>query len=174
MLCMSNFFHALITSGKATGIQGLAWSKNVFIQLLISELPSYLYTTALHRKPCKTADRVRSMCFNQRRSEIVVISSNGFIHCWDGLRLKLSRSFKPQWGSEYKTTVTIWIPDMIQILNGCLKTGQKMSVLWSKMFGIWMVCLAGSDHLKTGKKVFKKWNENLPYIEGEIWSTKPK
>ena len=54
--------------------------------LFLAELPSHLTTTPLIKKQCKTADRVRSMCFNQRRSEIVVISSNGFIHCWDGLR----------------------------------------------------------------------------------------
>ncbi len=56
------------------------------IRFFFTEIPSHLYTTPLIKKLCKTADRVRSMCFNQRRSEIVVISSNGFIHCWDGLR----------------------------------------------------------------------------------------
>ena len=42
---------------------------------------------------------------------------------------------------------------MVRILNGGLKTVQKMSVLCSKMSGIWMVRLiTWSDHLKTGQK----------------------
>jgi WD40 repeat protein len=34
------------------------------------------------------------MCFNQRRTEIAVISSNGFIHCWDASRFKQIMSKK--------------------------------------------------------------------------------
>ncbi len=67
---------------------------------VFTEIPSHLYTTPLIKKLCKTADRVRSMCFNHRRSEIVVISSNGFIHCWDGLRylnLIFFKTLKQRW-----------------------------------------------------------------------------
>ena len=36
----------------------------------------------------------RSMCFNHRRTEIAVISSNGYIHCWDANRFKQIMSKK--------------------------------------------------------------------------------
>lgn len=34
------------------------------------------------------------MCFNQNKTEIAVISSNGFIHCWDANRFKQTMSKK--------------------------------------------------------------------------------
>ena len=34
------------------------------------------------------------MCFNHRRTEIAVISSNGYIHCWDANRFKQIMSKK--------------------------------------------------------------------------------
>ena len=76
-----------VVSGSRDGTIAL-WriTDNIISEVTSSEMPSYLFTTPLIQKRCKTADRVRSMCFNQRRSEIVAISSNGFIHCWDGLR----------------------------------------------------------------------------------------
>ena len=36
----------------------------------------------------------RSMCFNQRRTEIAVISKNGYIHCWDANKFKQIMSKK--------------------------------------------------------------------------------
>ena len=76
-----------VVSGSRDGSIAL-WriTDEMISEVTSSELPSYLYTKPLVRKVCKAADRVRSMCFNHRRSEIVVISSNGFIHCWDGVR----------------------------------------------------------------------------------------
>jgi len=61
-------------------------------QVISSDIPSYVYSKALARKLCKTADKVRSMCFNARLSELTVISTNGFIHCWDGLRFRQKMS----------------------------------------------------------------------------------
>ena len=69
------------------GLSQIQFKRYIFFQTEVSssDVPSFLYTSYLAQKPCKSADRVRSMCFNQRRSELVAISSNGFIHCWDGL-----------------------------------------------------------------------------------------
>ena len=57
-------------------------------QVISNDIPSHFYSKALVRKPCKTADKVRSMCFNSRLSELAVVSTNGFIHAFDGLRFK--------------------------------------------------------------------------------------
>ena len=44
-----------------------------------------------------------------------------------------------------------------RVVKWCLKTGQTMSVLWSKKFGIRIVHLiTWSDHLKTGQKSVRK------------------
>lgn len=40
------------------------------------------------------------MCFNQRRSEIAVISTNGYFHCWDANRFKQIMSKKLPHSSE--------------------------------------------------------------------------
>jgi len=50
--------------------------------------PSYHYSKPLMIKRCKQADRVRSLCYNNRTQEIAVVSLNGFIHCWDAGRMK--------------------------------------------------------------------------------------
>jgi WD repeat-containing protein 40A len=42
----------------------------------------------LLKKPCKQADRVRSLCYNERTQEIAVVSLNGFIHCWNAVNMK--------------------------------------------------------------------------------------
>ncbi len=39
-------------------------------------------------KPCRNADRVRSLSYNHQRKEIAVISLNGFIHCWNAQQFK--------------------------------------------------------------------------------------
>ena len=69
----------------------LPYARNInyyFFQVTSSDVPSFVYSKPLIKKQCKTADRVRAMCFNGRRSELAVISTNGYIHCWDGLRFK--------------------------------------------------------------------------------------
>ena len=53
-----------------------------------ADIPSYLYTAPLLNKKCKQADRVRSLCYNNRTQEIAVVSLNGYIHCWNALRMK--------------------------------------------------------------------------------------
>ena len=40
------------------------------------------------------------MCFNQRKTEIAVISCNGFIHCWDANRFRQIMSKKLPHGTE--------------------------------------------------------------------------
>jgi len=50
--------------------------------------PSYHYLKPLQVKKCKQADKVRSLCFNNRTQEIAVVSLNGFIHCWNAVRMK--------------------------------------------------------------------------------------
>ena len=53
-----------------------------------ADIPSYLYTRPLLNKKCKQADRVRSLCYNHRTQEIAVVSLNGYIHCWNALKMK--------------------------------------------------------------------------------------
>jgi len=78
-----------LVSGSRDGTVAL-WriTEEMVHQVISSDIPSYVYARALTRKKCKTADKVRSMCFNARLSELAVISTNGFIHCWDGLRFR--------------------------------------------------------------------------------------
>jgi len=78
-----------LVSGSRDGSLAL-WriTDDIVDQVTSSDVPSFVYSRPLIKKPCKTADRVRAMCFNSRRSELAVISTNGYIHCWDGLRFK--------------------------------------------------------------------------------------
>lgn len=57
-------------------------------QVTSADIPAYQYTKPLMEKRCKQADRVRSLCFNNRTQEIAVVSLNGYIHCWNALRMK--------------------------------------------------------------------------------------
>ena len=78
-----------LVSGSRDGTLAL-WriTDDIVEQVTSSDVPSFVYSKPLIKKQCKTADRVRAMCFNGRRSELAVISTNGYIHCWDGLRFK--------------------------------------------------------------------------------------
>jgi len=84
-----------VVSGSRDGTLGL-WriSDEVVSEVTKSEIPSFLYTAPDLVKQSKSTDRVRSMCFNHRRTEIAVISSNGYIHCWDANRFKQIMSKK--------------------------------------------------------------------------------
>ena len=57
-------------------------------QVTSADIPSYLYSKPLQIKKCKQADRVRSLCYNDRTQEIAVVSLNGYIHCWNAVRMK--------------------------------------------------------------------------------------
>ena len=37
---------------------------------------------------CNNPFFFRSTCFNQRSTEIAVVSKNGYIHCWDATKFK--------------------------------------------------------------------------------------
>lgn len=63
-------------------------------QVTESESPTFLYTQPVMRKPCKQADRVRSLCYNPRKEEVAVVSLNGYIHCWDATKMKQLMSKK--------------------------------------------------------------------------------
>ena len=91
-----------LVSGSRDGTLAL-WriTDDIVEQVTSSDVPSFVYSKPLIKKQCKTADRVRAMCFNGRRSELAVISTNGYIHCWDGLRFKQVMS--------KVTTKKIWI-----------------------------------------------------------------
>jgi len=82
-------------SGSRDGTLGL-WriTDEIVSQVIGSEIPSFVYTSPDIVKRCKTTDRVRSMCYNQRRTEIAVISKNGYIHCWDANKFKQIMSKK--------------------------------------------------------------------------------
>jgi len=84
-----------VVSGSRDGTLGL-WriTDEIISQVTRSEIPSFVYTSPDIVKKCKTTDRVRSMCFNQRRTEIAVISKNGYIHCWDANKFKQIMSKK--------------------------------------------------------------------------------
>jgi WD repeat-containing protein 40A len=53
-----------------------------------AQTPTFQYMRPLLKKPCKQADRVRSLCYNERTQEIAVVSLNGFIHCWNAVNMK--------------------------------------------------------------------------------------
>ena len=57
-------------------------------QVTSADIPSYQYIRPLMNKKCKQADRVRSLCYNHRTQEIAVVSLNGYIHCWNALKMK--------------------------------------------------------------------------------------
>ena len=56
--------------------------------------PSYHYSKPLKVKKCKQADKVRSLCYNNRTQEVAVVSLNGFIHCWDAAQMRQVMSKK--------------------------------------------------------------------------------
>jgi len=78
-----------LVSGGRDGSMGL-WkiSDEMVDQVNSDDIPSYSFMKPLVSKFCKTAERVRSLCFNRRRSELVALSSNGYIHCWDTIRFR--------------------------------------------------------------------------------------
>ena len=49
--------------------------------------PSYGEIESICTKRCQTADKVRSVLFNAKTSEIVTLSLNGLLHTWDPCRL---------------------------------------------------------------------------------------
>lgn len=63
-------------------------------QISEAEIPCHKTIKPLLKKPCKQADRVRSLCYNQRAQEIAVVSLNGYIHCWNALKMKQVMSKK--------------------------------------------------------------------------------
>lgn len=78
-----------LVSGSRDGTVALWRITDDLIEEVIScDVPSFLYVRPLALKVCKTADRVRSLCFNVRKLELVAISTNGYIHLWDGTRFK--------------------------------------------------------------------------------------
>ena len=84
-----------VASGSRDGTLGL-WrvTDDMVDEVVSAEIPSHVYTKPLVKKPCKMADRVRSLCYNTQRKEIAVISLNGFIHCWDAMKFKQMMSKK--------------------------------------------------------------------------------
>jgi len=90
-----------VVSGSRDGTLAL-WriSDDIVSQVIKSDTPSFIYTAPDLVKLCKSTDRVRSMCFNQRKTEIAVISCNGFIHCWDANRFRQIMSKKLPHGTE--------------------------------------------------------------------------
>jgi len=78
-----------LVSGSRDGSLAL-WkvTEEMVDQVTSADIPSYQYTRPLYHKRCKQADRVRSLCFNHRTQEIAVVSLNGYIHCWNALRMK--------------------------------------------------------------------------------------
>jgi len=78
-----------LASGSRDGTVAL-WrvTDQLVDEVTSATIPSHVYVEAVVSKECKGADRVRSLCYNHQRNEIVVISLNGFIHCWNALRFK--------------------------------------------------------------------------------------
>jgi len=84
-----------LVSGSRDGTVAL-WrvTDEMIEQVTEADIPSYLYTKPLLQKKCKQADRVRSLCYNNRTQEIAVVSLNGYIHCWDAPKMKQVMSKK--------------------------------------------------------------------------------
>ena len=78
-----------IVSGSRDGTLAL-WrvTDELIDEVTSSEIPSFVYTKPLVSKPCKQADRVRSLCYNHAKEEVAVISINGYIHCWNASTFK--------------------------------------------------------------------------------------
>jgi len=78
-----------LVSGSRDGSLAL-WrvTEEMVEQVTSADIPTYQYIKPLQQKKCKQADRVRSLCYNHRAQEIVVVSLNGYIHCWNALRMK--------------------------------------------------------------------------------------
>lgn len=78
-----------LVTGSRDGTLAL-WriSEELVSSVVAQEVPSHTFITPLVEKKCKQADRVRSVCFNNSRQELAVVSQNGYIHCWDAKRMK--------------------------------------------------------------------------------------
>ncbi|CAB4062735.1 DCAF12 [Lepeophtheirus salmonis] len=84
-----------LVSGSRDGSLALWRITDEMIQKVAnSEIPSHLSIKPLSKKHCKSAQRVRSLCYNERSQEVVAISGNGFIHCWNALKFKQLMSKK--------------------------------------------------------------------------------
>jgi len=82
-------------SGSRDGIISL-WrvTDDMLEQVTDSETPVYQHVKPLLSKQCKQADKVRALCYNNRSSEIAVISLNSYIHCWNALTMRQIMSKK--------------------------------------------------------------------------------
>jgi len=78
-----------LVSGSRDGTLAMWRVTDEMIESVTSaDHPTHHYSKPLMVKKCKQADRVRSICFNNRTQEIAVVSLNGFIHCWNAVRMK--------------------------------------------------------------------------------------
>jgi len=84
----------LVSGSRDGGIALWRVSDELIDQVTNADIPSYHYIKPLLQKRCKQADRVRSLCYNNRSEEIAVVSLNGYIHCWNALRMKQVMSKK--------------------------------------------------------------------------------
>ena len=60
----------------------------MIMKVISTDVPSYQHMRPILHKKCKQADRVRSLGYNYRTQEIAVVSLNGYIHCWNALKMK--------------------------------------------------------------------------------------
>ncbi len=73
-----------VVSGSRDSFLGL-WqvTDDMVREVAAADVPSHQFIKPVTMKQCKMADKVRSLCYNSRMQEIAVISSNGYIHCWN-------------------------------------------------------------------------------------------
>ncbi|XP_043206811.1 DDB1- and CUL4-associated factor 12-like [Amphibalanus amphitrite] len=102
--------------------------------------PSYSRVTAVATKKCKTADKVRSLAYNQRDQSLVALSLNAYVHLFDAgaFKQKLSRK----------------LPHSMD--NVCLALGDncKMYAVGSKSH----TTILDSKSLKVLKKITAKYH----------------
>eukprot|EP00096_Caligus_rogercresseyi_P007173 TRINITY_DN2484_c0_g1_i2.p1 TRINITY_DN2484_c0_g1~~TRINITY_DN2484_c0_g1_i2.p1 ORF type:complete len:480 (-),score=93.05 TRINITY_DN2484_c0_g1_i2:479-1918(-) len=84
-----------LVSGSRDGSLAL-WriTDDMINEVASSDIPCHISIQPLSKKHCKSAQRVRSLCYNERSQEVVAISGNGFIHCWNALKFRQLMSKK--------------------------------------------------------------------------------
>lgn len=62
--------------------------------------PTYTQMRPLAVRPCKDADKVRSLLFSRRHGEVVALSLNAYIHQWDACHLRWKASHRMPYSQE--------------------------------------------------------------------------
>jgi len=57
-------------------------------RLAEAEVPTHSFMQPVAKKTCRLATRVRSLCYNDKTENLIVLSHNGYIHSWNACKFR--------------------------------------------------------------------------------------